>query len=160
MSGSLFLIGPRGSGKTTVGRLVAQRLGIPFCDADQALEADAGRSVRAIVVEDGEPAFRDREEQILVKLVQLGPAVIATGGGVVAREANRQLLKTAGKAVWLTADADTLLERLTADPATAERRPNLSVGGRVTSERGNQTRSQPWRSKWTSKRRLVGVFSA
>jgi shikimate kinase len=134
MSGSLFLIGPRGSGKTTVGRLVAQHLGIPFYDADEALEADAGRSIRAIIVEEGEPAFRDREEQILGKLIERGPAVIATGGGVVGRDSNRRKIKMTGKAVWLTADADTLLQRLTADSATADRRPNLSVGGRAEIE--------------------------
>jgi shikimate kinase len=126
----LFLIGLRGSGKTTAGRLVAAGLGWPFHDADAVLEAAAGRSIHDIFAADGEAHFRDLEERTLVELIAGGPAVIATGGGVVLREDNRRRMKTAGRVVWLTADADTLWQRILADPATADRRPNLSGGGR------------------------------
>src|SRR5713101_3976970 len=82
LSPCLFLIGLRGSGKTTVGRLLASRLGLPFHDADDVLETKSGRSIRDLVQTDGEPAFRDLEERVLAELVARGPAVIATGGGV------------------------------------------------------------------------------
>ena len=105
IQGMLFLIGLRGSGKTTVGRILAERLALPFRDADVELESHAGRSIRDIFAVDGETAFRDLEERNLIELIDLGPAVIATGGGVVLREANRVRMKNAGKVVWLTADA-------------------------------------------------------
>src|SRR5262245_722959 len=114
----IFLIGLRGSGKTTIGRAMAERLGLPFRDADADLEARSGRSIRDIFSTDGEAAFRDLEEQTLVDLIARGPAVIATGGGVVLREANRARLRAAGKVIWLTAAPDVLWQRTQADPAT------------------------------------------
>ena len=125
----LFLIGLRGSGKTTIGRVLAGRLALPFRDADVELEARAGRSIRDIFAADGEAAFRDFEEQTLVELIGRGPAVVATGGGVVLREINRARMKAAGKVVWLTADADALWARTQADPTTAGQRPDLASGG-------------------------------
>src|SRR5262245_25909137 len=89
----LFLIGPRGSGKTTVAALVAGRLGWDWVDADTVLERRAGMSVRAVFAAEGEPGFRDRESAVLAELCRLGRHVIATGGGVVLREPNRQLLR-------------------------------------------------------------------
>jgi shikimate kinase len=126
---SLILIGYRGCGKTTVGPLVATRAGLPFVDADDVLEAKAGRSIAAIFATDGEAAFRDLEETNLAELCAGPPVVLATGGGAVLREINRRRLKAAGFVVWLTADAATLATRLAADPTTARRRPNLTVGG-------------------------------
>ena len=134
MNEILFLIGLRGSGKSTVGRLLADRLGVPFHDADAMLEAAAKKSIREMIASEGEPAFRDLEEQILAKLIAKGPAVIATGGGVILREANRRRIRESGKAIWLTADVATLSARLAADPGTADRRPNLTVGGRAEIE--------------------------
>jgi shikimate kinase len=126
----IFLIGPRGSGKTTVARLLAARLGWDAADADDLLEANAGRSVRVVFAEEGEAGFRDREAAVLAELCRRPRCVVATGGGVVVREANRALLRTAGWVVWLTADAETLWHRTQADGGTAERRPPLTVGGR------------------------------
>ena len=114
----IFLIGLRGSGKTTVGRALADRLALPFRDADAELETRAGRTIRDIFSTDGEAAFRELEEQTLVELIARGPA-------------NRARLKAAGTVVWLTADADVLWRRTQADPTTAERRPNLVSGGRA-----------------------------
>jgi shikimate kinase len=126
----VFLVGARGSGKTTVARLLAGRLGWSWVDADEVLEARAGQSIRAVFEAEGEAGFREREAEVLAELAQRSRHIIATGGGVVLREANRTLLRR-GRVVWLTADADTLWCRMQGDRTTAERRPALTVGGRV-----------------------------
>lgn len=131
MTPRLFIVGYRGTGKTSVGRALAARLGWGFVDADELLEARAGKSVRAVFAEEGEPAFRDRESAILVELATSGDwgrHVISTGGGVVLRPGNRALLVT-DFVVLLTADAKTIHARLGADPATAGRRPDLTAAG-------------------------------
>jgi shikimate kinase len=125
----LFLIGYRGSGKSSAAAAVAARLGRPFLDADAVLEADAGRSIRDIFAGEGEAGFRDREAAILRKLAAGGEAVIATGGGVILRAENRELLRASGFVVWLTAPAELLWDRISFDPTTAARRPNLAGGG-------------------------------
>jgi shikimate kinase len=125
----LFLIGYRGSGKTTVARLVAEGLGWPWLDADAVLEERHGQTIRQIFAVEGEAGFRDKEAAVLADLCRLERHVIATGGGVVLRPANRELLKQAGRIVWLTADAATLHVRMHGDATTHERRPALSVGG-------------------------------
>lgn len=129
MSPLLFLIGYRGSGKTTVGRILANRLRWAFVDADGVLEERHRRAIREIFATEGEAGFREMESAILAELCTRTNAVIATGGGVVLREANRQFLKLHGIVAWLTADPATLLARIKADPATAERRPPLAGGG-------------------------------
>jgi len=142
----IFLIGLRGSGKTTVGPLLAQRLALPFFDADAELEAKHGATIREIFARHGEPTFREFEELLLAELIARGPAVIATGGGVVLREANRRRMKSAGKVFWLHADAATLWQRLQADPLTAQRRPNLAGGGHIELEETLQIREPFYRS--------------
>jgi shikimate kinase len=125
----IFLIGYRCTGKTTVARLLAEKLGWDWVDADIVLEARYGKSIRQIFAEEGEIGFRNKEEQIFAELCQLQRCVVATGGGVILRDVNRQRMRSAGKVVWLTADAHSIWERLQADPATAEKRPPLTVGG-------------------------------
>lgn len=125
----LFLIGYRGSGKTTVGRLVAERLGRPFLDADVVLEERYGQTIREIFAAEGEGDFRDKESAVLADLCTRTDAVIATGGGVILRDVNRGLLRRNGFVAWLTAEPQTLLERIRGDPTTAQRRPALSGGG-------------------------------
>ena len=126
----LFLIGYRATGKSTVARLLAERLGWGWVDADAVLEERAGHSIKTIFAAEGEAGFRTRESAVLADLCRLRRHVVATGGGVVLSAANRALLRRSGRVVWLTADADTLWQRLQGDAATAERRPALTVGGR------------------------------
>lgn len=125
----LFLIGYRGSGKTTVGHLIADRLGWAFVDADAVLEERHGRTIRDIFAAEGEAGFRDKEAAVLADLCTRTNTVIATGGGIVLREANRELLKQHDTIAWLTAEPATLLERIRADPTTTDRRPVLAGGG-------------------------------
>jgi shikimate kinase len=127
--GRIFLIGYRGTGKTTVARILAGRLGWDWVDADAALEERHGRTIRRIFDEEGEIGFRQKESEFLEELCRLERRVIATGGGVVLREENRKRLRSSGRVVWLTADAETIWRRLQTDATTGERRPRLTVGG-------------------------------
>lgn len=124
----IFLVGYRGTGKSTVGRLVAGRLGWDFRDADAEIEAVAGTTIADIFAAEGEAGFRDREARVLGELAAADRRVLATGGGVVLRPANRDVLRT-GFVAWLTAPADVLWDRLCWDPTTAARRPNLTASG-------------------------------
>ena len=98
----VFLIGYRGSGKTTVARLLAQILGWEWCDADVVLEQRYGQGIYQIFAKEGEAAFRDKEAEVLDGLARLEKHVVATGGGIVLRPENRTKLRS-GKVVWLTA---------------------------------------------------------
>jgi shikimate kinase len=123
---SLYLIGPRGSGKTTVARLLAERLGWEWIDADAEIERRCGKSIRDIFAAESEAGFRAHEADVLADLCRLPNVVVATGGGVVLREENRQRLRN-GRVVWLTASPEALLQRIQSDVTTAERRPNLTT---------------------------------
>jgi len=127
----IALIGYRGTGKTTVGRLLAERLGWDFADADDLVEAAAGKSVAEIFAAEGEAGFRDREAAAVRELCARDRLVLATGGGAVLRPANREVLRGAGFVAWLVASPDTLWARLRGDPATAARRPNLTAAGGI-----------------------------
>ncbi len=126
---NVVLIGYRGTGKTTVAQQLALRLGWDWVDADVEIELRAGKSIAAIFADDGEPAFRDLESQVLAAMIGRERIVLAAGGGVVLREENRRLLKTAGKVVWLKADVATILARVAGDQTTAGRRPQLTTAG-------------------------------
>lgn len=120
------LVGYRASGKSSVATMLAIRLGLPWRDADAVLEERVGMSIAAFIGSRGEPAFRDVEADVLADLLAGEPCILATGGGVVLREGNRVLLRSAGRpVVWLHASADVVRARLAADPATSARRPAL-----------------------------------
>ena len=126
----LVLIGYRGSGKSTVGKIVADRLNRPFRDTDLEVEARSQRSIAAIFADLGEPSFRDWEERTIAELVAGIPdAVLATGGGVVLRPTNRQRLRAFGFVVWLAADPEELARRLATDSQSATSRPALTREG-------------------------------
>ncbi|VTR93949.1 shikimate kinase : Marine sediment metagenome DNA, contig: S03H2_L00797 OS=marine sediment metagenome GN=S03H2_11483 PE=3 SV=1: SKI [Gemmata massiliana] len=126
---NIILVGYRCTGKTTVGRLLAEHLACPFADADDLVEASAGRSIKEIFATESETGFRDRESAALKELCAQSAGVISTGGGAILREANRALLKASGFVVWLTAAPETVWDRLRTDPTTAARRPNLTATG-------------------------------
>jgi shikimate kinase len=126
---NVFLIGYRGCGKTTVAKELARVLGWNWIDADERLESRAGKTIKQIFADQGEPAFRDLESAVLAELVGGDRQVVALGGGVVLREKNRDLLAGRGKIVWLEASSELLFQRISADSTTAERRPNLTGQG-------------------------------
>jgi shikimate dehydrogenase len=118
---NIVLIGMRGSGKTAVGRILAQKLGRELIEMDELIAQKAGLSIPEIVARHGWERFRDLEEEIVAKLSKRDNIVNATGGGVVIREQNVSRLKQNGLLVWLTANVDTLLQRIGED----ESRPLL-----------------------------------
>lgn len=126
----LVLVGYRGTGKSTVGQLLADRLGKPFIDADVRIEARAGRSITSIFAESGEAAFRDWEERVLAETAETEPgSVLATGGGAVLRESNRIRLRDYGLVVWLRASSAELASRLMTNPGAVADRPALTSTG-------------------------------
>jgi shikimate kinase len=129
---NVFLIGYRGSGKTSVAAVLAQRLGWPWIDADAELERRSGKSIKQIFDEGGEPAFRELESAVVGDLAQGDRHIIALGGGALIREPNRQALTGRGKFVWLQASPEVLLARIQGDDTTAARRPNLTGQGGLT----------------------------
>lgn len=125
----ITLVGYRGTGKSTVATLLARRLDCDWLDADAVLEARLGLTIADLVRLRGESAFRDAEAAMLRELVGSCAGVLATGGGVVLRRENRQLLREAGRPVaWLTAPATVIRARIAADPLTPQRRPALAGG--------------------------------
>ena len=123
-------MGYRGSGKTTVGKQLAARLGCPMIDTDEAIEAEAGITIREIFDAEGESGFRDREERAVAQVAALPDfCVVALGGGAVLREANQRAIRASGHTVWLQGSPQFLYQRISADQTTAARRPNLSHRG-------------------------------
>jgi shikimate kinase / 3-dehydroquinate synthase len=108
----LYLIGNMGSGKTTVGKRVAERLGLPFYDLDQRIEQATGLTIAELFTQQGEARFRDLESCALAEIAYLPQAVVATGGGVVLRADNRALMRSKGWVIYLRASPDTLWRRL------------------------------------------------
>jgi shikimate kinase len=119
----LILVGMPGSGKSTVGRQLSRRLGLPFFDSDHVIEQRLGCSIREYFANAGEAAFRDVEQQVLADLASAPHAVVATGGGAVLREANRECLRSAGRVVYLRSSPEELYRRLRHDT----QRPLLQV---------------------------------
>ena len=109
---NIVLIGFMGSGKSSIGRLVAARLGFQFVDTDAVLVEREGREIAEIFAREGEARFRDLESAVLASLSARDRCVISTGGGVVLREENRALLHDLGFTVWLTASEDVIFQRV------------------------------------------------
>lgn len=126
---NLSLIGYRATGKTTLARLLSARLGWEWIDSDVEIERRAGKIIARIFAEDGEPAFRELEAQVIADLCRRTRLVLAAGGGAPLREDSRQAMRAAGKVVWLQARPETIYARMTGDATTAQRRPNLTDKG-------------------------------
>ncbi len=128
---SIVLIGARGSGKSTVGRRLADKLWQTFVDVDDLIFSRAGKSIKDIFAQHGEPHFRDLESEAVRHVAKLADYVIGLGGGTLMRAENREVLKAAGhKLIYLRCEPEELLRRTTADPLTAQTRPNLTpLGG-------------------------------
>ena len=109
---SIVLVGMMGAGKSTIGRRVAARLRLPFLDADIEIEAAAGMSIPDIFETHGEPHFRDGEARVIARLLDNGPAVIATGGGAFMREETRARIRDRAVSIWLKADAEVIMKRV------------------------------------------------
>ncbi len=129
---SIVLTGMMGVGKSSIGRRLAARLGIPFVDADAEIEKAAGMSIADIFARHGETDFRSGEARVIARLLEGGPQVLATGGGAVMNPETRTLIKSKGVSIWLNADFDVLMRRIskrkherpmlqTADPAATLR---------------------------------------
>jgi shikimate kinase len=114
-SGNIFLVGPMGSGKTTIGRQLAKHLNREFYDSDQEIEQRTGASIALIFEIEGETGFRRREQTLIDELTQLKDIVLATGGGAILNEANRRYLKQRGFVVYLRAPVARLFARIYRD---------------------------------------------
>ena len=131
-SRSIVLVGMMGVGKSSIGRRLAARLGVPFVDADSEIEKAAGMNIADIFTRHGEADFRSGEARVIARLLDGGPQVLATGGGAVMNADTRAAIKAKGVSIWLSAELDVLMRRInkrknerpllqTADPAATLR---------------------------------------
>ena len=125
----IYLTGYRGTGKTTVGRLISAELGTGCVDLDEFIESAAGSSIREIFDQGGEPAFRDWESRCLNQVATDGSfgRVISLGGGAILSAANRDVIRQTGVCIWLTASPAVIAQRIADDATTLGRRPALTL---------------------------------
>ena len=109
---TVVMVGMMGAGKSAVGKELAARLGVPFLDSDAEIERAANASIAEIFARDGEPFFRDKEAQVISRLLDGEPCVLSVGGGAFLRAETRSRITEAGVSVWLKADLDTLWARV------------------------------------------------
>lgn len=122
----IILTGYRATGKTLVGLMLAEHLGLDFIDMDELLEARAGKPIRQIVAQEGWGQFRLLERDLLAELICRKDVVLSTGGGAILHQGVWNLLRQTGLTVWLTADIDTICHRLAEDEKSANQRPTLT----------------------------------
>ncbi|SIS64946.1 shikimate kinase [Paracoccus saliphilus] len=149
MKRHIVMIGMMGAGKTAIGSELARRLHVPFTDSDAEIESAAAMSISEIFARDGEAFFRDRETQVLSRILKGPPGVVSTGGGAWMQAGNRELIRAHGLSVWLNCDLETLWHRVrqrstrpllkTADPKGTlarllEQRAPVYAGADVTFE--------------------------
>jgi len=129
---SIVLIGYRGSGKSSIGQKLADRLWQTLVDTDQLIIKKAGKSIKEIFETQGEQRFRQLETEVVKEVVKLQDVVISLGGGAVLREENRAAIKESGhKVIYLKCEPETLHQRIEADAATSLMRPNLTQFGGI-----------------------------
>ena len=132
---NLVLIGYRCTGKTTIGKILAARLGRPLVDTDTLIQERAGRSIKEIVAAGGWPEFRRLERHVIADVAAGQEQVVSAGGGAVLDEANARALRATGRVVLLSAPAETVWARMKADPKTAAERPDLTDSGGIAEVR-------------------------
>jgi shikimate kinase len=120
---NIYLVGPMGAGKSTIGRVLAAELHLNFRDSDKVIEDRTGADIPWIFDMEGEEGFRDRESAVLDELSKGRDVVIATGGGIILRSQNREIMKASGYVCYLTASIEQLVERTARD----KKRPLLQV---------------------------------
>ena len=125
---NLFLIGYRGTGKTTVASLLGERLNCSVLDSDVVVQDRAGRTIAEIFASDGEPAFRDLEQAVVADLAAGQPGVVSLGGGAILRQANQEEL-AGHHVVWLQASPNKIAGRLASDEISPDQRPSLTGKG-------------------------------
>ncbi|MFN4142087.1 shikimate kinase [Aestuariivirga sp.] len=135
----IVLVGLMGAGKTSVGRRLAEKLGIPFVDADHEIEAAAGKSIKDIFAEHGEAYFREGERRVIQRLIGNGAQVLATGGGAYMNEDTRARIRQHGISVWLKASLPVLMKRV----AKRQDRPLLQNGDPETVMRNLMDKRYP-----------------
>ena len=108
----IVLVGMMGAGKTALGSELARRLHVPFTDSDVEIETAAAMSISEIFARDGEPFFRNREAEVIARILKESPRVISTGGGAWMQDRNRAAIRAAGLSVWLACDLDILWHRV------------------------------------------------
>ena len=109
---TIAFIGMMGVGKSAVGKVVATKLNVPFLDADTEIEKAANMSIQEIFIRDGEDFFRQREAQVILRLMRGSPSILSTGGGAFIQEANRQAISSLGVSLWLDVEVDLLWSRV------------------------------------------------
>lgn len=161
-SSSIFLIGPMGAGKTTIGRWLAQQSGYPFYDSDQVVEQQTGLSIADWFQTAGEAAFRQVEHTTLCQLIQQRPIILATGGGSILHPMTATRLKQEGIVVYLRIQLDTQCQRLNREPGTrplyqsdtqlaqlmTERAPHYAALADITLDSDEQSPEQLAQSIW------------
>ena len=125
---NIVLIGYRCTGKTAVGKKLAERLKMPFYDTDDLIQKEAGMTIQELVDKKGWPSFREKEKDVIKRLSALTGSIIATGGGAIRDKDNAANLKRNGMIVWLTADVETIIARMGIDPLSSGQRPSLTGG--------------------------------
>ena len=125
----LVLVGMRGTGKSSVGRVLSRQLGRSLIDTDEEIERASGQPIRDLFARFGEPGFRDLETEVLQLSIKTPGQILATGGGIVLCQANRRALRDYGFVVWLSTDPRVIVARLQADPEAASDRPALTPAG-------------------------------
>ena len=120
---TVAMVGMMGAGKTAVGKAVAAKLGVPFLDSDTEIEAAADRTIAEIFERDGEPFFREKEAQVIARLLTDTPGILSTGGGAFLADRNRASIAQKGVSVWLDADLSLLWARV----KSKETRPLLKT---------------------------------
>ena len=149
---NLYLTGYRGTGKSTVGRRLAERLETQCIDLDDVVEAVAGKSIREIFEQGGEESFRDFESSALVEVSSQDGVVISLGGGAILRPENRKRISSRGFCFWLDAQPETILKRLRGDASSEQRRPALTDLNELEEIRAMLTSRQKFYSEVSSYR--------